>query len=152
VAEIVAAGRSKPDERVAAARLTMSRGKVARWENATRGKQRLEALKGDEFFGYGVDAGTGCFMDARTAAALGKLEAAEHKKDNFEGWLMARVQAELLPAGRSWGAASVVVDGAEGANVVCFSSGWGDGVYASFFGLDARGEPVCLVTDFGVLP
>jgi hypothetical protein len=32
-----------------------------------------------------------------------------------------------------------------------FSSGWGDGHYNSYFGLDAAGAPVALVTDFEVL-
>jgi hypothetical protein len=35
--------------------------------------------------------------------------------------------------------------------IAMFQSGWGDGFYASYWGLDARGEPVCLVTDFSVL-
>jgi hypothetical protein len=38
-----------------------------------------------------------------------------------------------------------------GANVVEFSTGWGDGCYASYWGLGDDGEPCCLVTDFGVL-
>jgi len=32
-----------------------------------------------------------------------------------------------------------------------FSSGFGDGFYASYFGLDASGEVVALVTDFAVV-
>ena len=36
-------------------------------------------------------------------------------------------------------------------NVVCFSSGWGDGVYPSFVGLTADGEVAALLTDFVVL-
>jgi hypothetical protein len=31
------------------------------------------------------------------------------------------------------------------------SSGWGDGSYPSFWGYDAGGQRVALVTDFGVL-
>ena len=37
------------------------------------------------------------------------------------------------------------------ANVAMFSSGWGDGFYASWFGLDEAGRVVALVTDFGVV-
>ena len=36
-------------------------------------------------------------------------------------------------------------------NVICFSSGWGDGSYASFFCFDADGRLSALVTDFAVL-
>jgi Protein of unknown function (DUF4241) len=34
---------------------------------------------------------------------------------------------------------------------VIFSAGWGDGFYASYWGLNAKGEPLKLVTDFNVL-
>jgi hypothetical protein len=32
-----------------------------------------------------------------------------------------------------------------------FESGWGDGVYISYWGFDANDAPACLVTDFSVL-
>jgi hypothetical protein len=36
-------------------------------------------------------------------------------------------------------------------NVVCFSTGFGDGVYPTFYGLDSHDAIVALVTDFLVL-
>ena len=42
--------------------------------------------------------------------------------------------------------------GSSGLNVAVFSSGVGDGLYESLWGLDANDEPACLVTDFGLLP
>ncbi len=42
------------------------------------------------------------------------------------------------------------VDEATGANIIAFSSGWGDGCYASYWGYDADGKIACLITDFGV--
>ena len=45
----------------------------------------------------------------------------------------------------------VTVDPASGANVIGFSSGFGDGAYPSWFGLDANGDPLVLLTDFGIL-
>ena len=47
--------------------------------------------------------------------------------------------------------ATVTVQGGAGGNLIAFSSGWGDGSYASFFGYDAHDNLVCLVTDFRVL-
>lgn len=35
-----------------------------------------------------------------------------------------------------------------GANAILFPSGWGDGVYASYWGYDMA---VCLVTDFELI-
>jgi hypothetical protein len=39
----------------------------------------------------------------------------------------------------------------DGRTVVAFSSGYGDGVYASYWGLDAGGAPAVLCLDFEVL-
>jgi hypothetical protein len=36
-------------------------------------------------------------------------------------------------------------------HVALFSSGMGDGAYTSYWGFDAGGEPVCLLTDFDIL-
>ena len=36
------------------------------------------------------------------------------------------------------------------ANCVAFMSGYGDGIYSSYWGLDANGAPLCLTTDFEV--
>ena len=38
-----------------------------------------------------------------------------------------------------------------GLNIAAFSSGFGDGSYSSYWGLDAEGAPVRLVTSFDVL-
>jgi Protein of unknown function (DUF4241) len=46
---------------------------------------------------------------------------------------------------------AVDVDPGSGTNVVAFSSGFGDGAYPSFVGLDRDGRPAVVLTDFGVL-
>jgi hypothetical protein len=38
----------------------------------------------------------------------------------------------------------------ESGSIAAFSSGYGDGYYASYFGLNATGAPAALVTDFGI--
>jgi hypothetical protein len=43
------------------------------------------------------------------------------------------------------------LDDATGTNMIAFSSGWGDGCYASYRGYDADDKIACLVTDFDVL-
>ena len=39
----------------------------------------------------------------------------------------------------------------EGWNIAIFSSGWGDGFYASYIGYDADGNICRFVTDFNIL-
>lgn len=121
------------DQRIAAARVVVGTGKVARWEEARSGA-------------YGVDSGLGCFVDAQAARDLAgrgpkALEAFWRKLDTA----VARNEAPT----RAWG--SVVVEEKSGANLVAFSSGFGDGGYWSYVGYDARGGLVCLLTDFGLL-
>jgi hypothetical protein len=44
-----------------------------------------------------------------------------------------------------------VPDATKPDNVAIFSSGWGDGVYTTYVGLDEHGEVVCLLTDFEII-
>jgi hypothetical protein len=50
----------------------------------------------------------------------------------------------------TWGWAIYQPDPESTANCVAFMSGYGDGIYSSYWGLDASGAPVCLTTDFEV--
>ncbi|NVM90932.1 hypothetical protein FHT32_004589 [Variovorax sp. SG517] len=116
------------------------------WEPALLDGQSQGELGDDEFYGYPVDAGVGCFMDADCAAAIAEREAREtsanpdygsYYDDVLDEELGSKDMADHYPLGE--GSAN---------NVLIFSSGWGDGSYPSFWALDAAGEPVALVTDF----
>lgn len=121
-------------------------GMDLRWEPALLDGQELEHLGPDEYFGYPVDAGVGCFMDADAATAMTEREAhhAENGDDDFNYY--DSVLAEEM------GDDDVVDHYPLGPdtpnNLVIFRSGWGDGFYPSFWALDAHGDPVALVTDF----
>lgn len=131
--------------RVAAAILRFRSGTPVRWQLATLPNQDTSALKGDEIFGYPVDTGLGSFMD-KTAMVLmseqqDKLEAEQNYYDDVLAVEFESNQDRLMHhpvAGNP-------------LNIAMFSSGWGDGVYPSFWGLDAAGAPLLLMTDFGVL-
>ncbi len=87
----------------------------------------------DEFFGYGVDSGTGCFADAdRLMTDAGS-----------EDWQDALLD-ELDRTARDTWSTAVVSDG----GVVAFSSGWGDGVYPSWVVSEVSGRILAVVTDF----
>lgn len=63
----------KQDEKyplVAFAKLCLSDKNAVRWEIATKGGEDLASLKDNEVFGYGVDSGIGCFMDADASQIL----------------------------------------------------------------------------------
>lgn len=116
-----------------------------RWAPALLEGQSQDALGDDEFYGYPVDAGVGCFMDVDGAKAMAEREASEAGKPGYVSYYDDVLHAEL-------GTADMADHYPLGAgtpnNVLIFSSGWGDGSYPSFWALDAAGEPVALVTDF----
>jgi hypothetical protein len=126
------------DERVAAAILSLTSGaptrsgpRPARWET-------LDS--------FGVDSGLACYTDAsalRIARAWSPQERGRFWRD-FDKALDASYRDT-----RSF--ASAVVDPKTRSNMLVFSSGWGDGGYASYLATDARGGPLLLVTDFGLL-
>jgi hypothetical protein len=128
---------------VAAAMIRVAPGDPVSWELALVAGQDPATLKPDEFFGYGVDSGTGCFASAEALAVL--------TAENFDSYA-ERVQKGMSPSDGVFNSTvDLTVDEATGANVIGFRSGYGDGAYPSWFGLDADGEPLVLLTDFGIL-
>lgn len=70
------------DERVAYAMIKFTNEQEIEWELATRERQELNQLKEDKFFGYGVNTGMGCFVDAEAAVYLQAYEDQRYKGDN----------------------------------------------------------------------
>ncbi|UVK39748.1 DUF4241 domain-containing protein [Mesorhizobium sp. AR10] len=132
--------------RVAVAVLRFRLGTPVRWELATLPGQDVTTLKDDEIFGYPVDGGLGSFMD-KTAMVLmseqlDKLGADQNYYDDV-------LAAEFTPNQDRFVMHRPVAGNP--LNIAMFWSGWGDGFYPSFWGLDAAGELLLLTTDFGVL-
>jgi hypothetical protein len=129
------------DERVAFARIRFTEDEVASWEIATLPGQDPGKLKQGEIFGYPVDSGTGAYMDTAVYQEL----AAQMKAD---GSFFERLFSEMdktYKHTRSWASFPL-----KQGNIVLFSSGYGDGLYASFWGMNKSGSPVVLITDFGL--
>jgi Protein of unknown function (DUF4241) len=88
---------------------------------------------------FGVDSATGCLMDYRVARFLRRQATAGRYQpfwDRFRDTLGDGLCTDDVCLGRS-----------SGANVLLFHTWGGDCHPASFFGSDARGKVVCLVTD-----
>lgn len=138
------------DECVAFALLRLSERPAVRWENAAPQGKNLVELEPNHVYRYGVDTGTGCFMDADAAQALQALANAAKRGDHEDD---SGLMAALLASGNGIGGwqANFVLDEATGANVIAFTYGLGDGFYPSFWGYDASGQRVALVTDFEVI-
>jgi hypothetical protein len=141
----------KAQDRVAMTELRFASGTPTRWQMAIVPGQDASTLKDDEIFGYPVDAGLGCFMDVKGRDAFLKRDAQEQARlgskyvssydDVIAGPLDANGSNEVM--------LQPLPD--EPVNIAIFQSGWGDGFYASYWGLDDAGSPLLLVTDFGVI-
>ncbi len=132
------------DKRVAFAMLKLRDVAASEWKMLAPEGSDISELGDDQMFGYGVDAGTGCFMDQVGATIL----AADYRADDILGQkLLARLQKSYV---NTWSWGNIVLDKKSGANVLAFASGEGDGFYASYVGYGSDGAPVAVVTDFGI--
>lgn len=135
--------------RVAMATVRFGAGNPAKWELATVPGEKVDTLKADEYFGYPVDAGLGSFMDVEAQALFNKRgKQAANQDPNFNVYDDV-LAAEFAPNDDRF--AMHQPDPNEKANIAMVWSGWGDGYYPSFWGLDAAGKPILLMTDFQVL-
>lgn len=131
-------------QRVAYAMIQFSARPAVSWKMALFPDQDESTLGSDQFFGYGVDAGTGCFMDASVAEILADRMSSD---SNWDESLIAEMDRTRVP-GRAWGWLNTTIDPQSGGNLVAFSSGWGDGAYPCYWGYDSDGNIVSLTTDF----
>jgi len=110
--------------------------KPNRWEIALPIGQNISVLGTDQFWGYGVDTGTGCFMDVEAVSLL------REKKDEL-------LNIQLKRRSEKW--LNFRLEETTGLNCITFRSGWGDGTYPSYWGFNERNEIVCLLTDFQIV-
>lgn len=137
------------DERVAYAMIKFTNEQAIEWELATRAGQEPKQLKEDEFYGYGVNTGMGCFMDAEAALYLQAYEDKLYKEDN--DFYLYEEFAEALEQNYKHTWDWLVTRFHDKVDIVMFTTGFGDGMYPSFWGIDQNGEPACLVTDFLIM-
>jgi hypothetical protein len=149
--DLAVADAGESGQRVALARLLLSSAPAVRWAIAVTDQQDATTLKGDEIFGYFVDAGTGAFVDAAVPAWL----ATEYPQSNYEEYAavtddwIRRGEAAAEALGIPYGFA--LIERLGRGDAAMFSSGWGDGDYASWVGYDTDDRPVAIVTDFAVI-
>lgn len=130
------------DKRVGFAKLGFSEKLPTRFEVAVNDEQKLEELEDGEFYGYGVDSGTGGFMDEETAKKLGQL------MDESEDYGIAELDNMLEESYvDTYCVANFTIPDTD-LNLAAFSSGYGDGLYPTYWGLDDDNNICCLITDF----
>lgn len=125
------------DPHVAACGVLIHAGAVSSWELALVPGEDPRVLRDGATYGFGVDSGMGCFMDAAAIPAVTSVRAygeIPFRERSVVGVCIADFE-----------------DPASGANVIAFSSGWGDGRYPVWIGRAADGSVACFVADMQLL-
>jgi hypothetical protein len=125
---LVEASRVAGSGRFAGVRIQLKKGKVARWELARYEAPRSEAKT------FPVDAGAACYCDSATFSIYEDADWDTSFYDDVVHRAMGK---------RDFCVAEV----AKGHAIPIVSTG-GDGTFPNYWGRDASGKPLCLVTDF----
>lgn len=131
------------DQRIAAARLQFARGVPDRWDMAVTADEDASTIEPGDIIGYPVDSGTGSLMDLKAAK---RLAAQMHGIQRYFDMIEDKMEENYVHT-RSW--AMIDLGDGDELNAAVFSSGLGDGLYASYWGWSGA-KLLCLVTDFGL--
>jgi hypothetical protein len=135
--------------RPALAELRLRSCTPAFWQNAVTDGQNLFDLAPGEAFGYGVDAGAGSFAAPEFFETFGPIVDGALQSEAYGDFSTGLLYDLAFPDASGIPQDFIVQQ--DGQDMAVFSSGWGDGFYASYWGFDAQGCPCALVTDFWVL-
>lgn len=119
--------------KIAVAALRFGSGLPVRWELATFARDRPSGYE----FEFIVDDAVASFMDKSFLTIMSDQE----ELDDYLADVACTIDRFCIDS---------PIEG-NPINVAMFDTGYGDGAYRSFWGLDASGEPLLLMTDFEVL-
>lgn len=114
-----------------------------KWEMALLEGENSSGFASDEFMGYEVENGLGCFMDEKVMSVLDVLS--EDELEKYEN----NIKDTIRQGDKSW--ADIIIDKKTGSNIIVFASGWNSGVFPTYYGFDKNNKLVKLVTDFMVI-
>jgi len=120
--------------KIAVAALRFGTGLPVRWELATFARDRPSGYE----FEFIVDDAVASFMDK---SFLTIMSDNQEELDDYLADVACTIDRFCIDS---------PIEG-NPINVAMFDTGYGDGAYRSFWGLDASGEPLLLMTDFEVL-
>ncbi|KQM36675.1 DUF4241 domain-containing protein [Chryseobacterium sp. Leaf201] len=136
---------------VAYAEIVFSSSEISEWQLATTEGQLVKDLAEGEVFGYPVESGMGCFMDADTQNVLNELEQKlYHSKGvDFMGIYEEFFHEHFFDEnGAIDQYAFLKPSDNHPGTIFAFETGYGEGFYASYIAYDKNREPVKIVTEF----
>lgn len=129
------------EDLVAFARIKFSDEDVVKWELALQQGQKPLPVGDEDIHGFGVDGGIGIFVDVEAKKALDKSNLID---DDLYGPLNTEMDKHYH---NSW---RYTMYNFVNHNLASFTTGFGDGRYATYIGYDAAGKICRLVSDFGL--
>ncbi len=133
----LAMAKTYNDERVAFSRVVFSDNTITKWEFALHKGQKPIPLKDTSFYCYGVDAGTGIFIDSIANNIFNKNDHSE-----WENVFITKAEKNGYKG---------YIHNFDGHNLATFSTGYGDGCYATYIGFDKQGKVCQILTNFGLV-
>ncbi|WPO82036.1 DUF4241 domain-containing protein [Chryseobacterium sp. JJR-5R] len=136
---------------VAYAEIVFSNSEISDWQLATTQGQLVKDLAEGEIFGYPVESGMGCFMDADTQIVLNELEQRlYHSKGvDFMGIYEEFFHEHFFDEnGAIDQYAFLKPSDSHPGTIFAFETGYGEGFYASYIAYDKNRVPVKIVTEF----
>lgn len=136
---------------VAYAEVVFSTADVKEWSMATTEGQDLAELADEEVFGYPVESGMGCFMDADTQDELNKLEQRLYRSKgvDFMGIYEEFFHDYFFDENGAIDQYAFLKPSEDHPGTIfAFETGYGEGFYASYIGYDEERRPVKIVTEF----
>ncbi len=136
---------------VAYAEIIFSNAEVADWKLAVTEGQHVKDLAEGEIFGYPVESGMGCFMDAETQHSLNELEYKlyQRKGADFMGIYEEFFHEHFFDEDGAIDQYAFLKPSEEKPGTIfAFETGYGEGFYASYIAFDKENIPVKIVTEF----
>ena len=132
------------DQRVAAAIMRLREGEPVAFEEARADSWPTDPLPPGDFYGFPVDSATACLASPEALEAFAEALDGDPAPGE-DDLLMCATEPTYV---HTWTWANLDLGR---ANLIAFSSGFGDGVYPLYWGRDASGEIVCAMCDLQVL-
>ncbi len=145
-------------DKYAIAKLEFDNQRAEKWILAVRDGEDINDLtEEDDFFGFSVDAGLGGFLDLQSGVEYLKFQD-EFSKENPDGNIYDDLFAEEFKKSAkdqnnpndygNW--VNYKLPNSD-LNITMFQSGYGDGMYPAYWGVNKNGDIVSLVIDFLVV-
>nr|WP_315200307.1 DUF4241 domain-containing protein [uncultured Flavobacterium sp.] len=156
--KIYIAKTKESGDRFALAKLEISDKKAVKWILALRENENSNELKEDDsFFGFSVDAGLASFFDYKTGLEFEKFQKEFYKKNStkniYDDFFETEFKKNAVNKNDSKDVGNWInyTFPKTELNIPMFQSGFGDGLYPAYWGIDANGKITSLIIDFFVV-